>query len=104
MKTSKVALQSKALLVCSDDKAKVKVGEPEKPVSTGVRGRESLAPVSSVLSALDHDMCKASITPSVILKVDQGITAVDQSFVRGQVYTCLNDSALQPSSPLRHAA
>ena len=57
------------MLVCSDDKAKIKVGEPGTPVSTGVRERESLAPVSTELFALDPDMCNASITPSVILKV-----------------------------------
>ena len=106
LKKRTVQLQEKGVLVCSDDKAKIKVGEPGTPVSTGVRGRESLAPVSAELCALDHDMCKASITPSVVLKVklDKQNETAEQSFVRGKVTTILNDSALQPSSPFRHAA
>ena len=46
----------RAMMFCADDKAKVHVGEPDAPVSTGVRGRESIAHKSVTLEALDHDM------------------------------------------------
>ena len=38
---------------CSDDKSKIHVGEPNTPVPTGVRGRESITPKSVTLEALD---------------------------------------------------
>ena len=63
-----------------------------------------MAPVALELTALDHDMCKCSITPSVILRVHQEQPSVEKSFVCGKVTTCLNDSAFQTSSPFRHAA
>lgn len=90
-----------ALLFC-DDKAKVSIGEPGSPVSTGVRGKKTIVPSSSTLVSLDHDMTKASLTPSVILhcKIPGSI---NDSFVRGQVTVTVNDSVFQMSSPFRHA-
>ena len=104
LKQRKCELGDSAMMVCSDDKAKVKVGEPDKPISTGVRGRESIASVASTLTALDHDMGKASITPSVILQVSKEVKSVDESFVRGKVGVTLNDSVFEGSNPFRHAA
>ncbi|KAK7092705.1 hypothetical protein V1264_008410 [Littorina saxatilis] len=105
LKHKTVELGEDAMLVCCDDKAKVKVGEPGSPVSTGVRGKESIAPVNTTLVALDHDMTKASVTPSVILHVGLKANATpNDSFVRGKVTTAINDSAFQAASPFRHAA
>ncbi|XP_062580017.1 uncharacterized protein LOC134242028 [Saccostrea cucullata] len=56
--------------LCVDDKSKVDFGEPGLYVSTGVRGKKSIAPMQSNLSALDHDMqSKGSLTPSVCLEL-----------------------------------
>ena len=60
MKERAVELGGKCVMFCSDDKAKVPVGEPGSAVSTGVRGRTSIVP-STTLVALDHDMTKASL-------------------------------------------
>ena len=49
--------RSVALLSC-DDKAKVDFGEPGAVLSTGVRGKKSLIPMTSSLEALDHDAVK----------------------------------------------
>lgn len=85
-----------------DDKAKVPIGEPGFAVSTGVRGKKSIAPTSTTLVAGDHDMTKSSLTPSVSLQIDiPGST--DDSFVRGQVSVTVNDSVFQASTPFRHA-
>ena len=55
-------------LIFTDDKAKIAFGEPGHLLSTGVRGRKSLVPTSSILSAEDHDVHhKGSLTPSVYL-------------------------------------
>ena len=91
-------------MFCCDDKAKVKVGEPGCPVSTGVRGRESITSRDTTLVALDHDMVKATLTPSVVLQVKlKDNASPDDSFVRGKVTTTINDTVFSRSSPFRHA-
>lgn len=77
--------------------------EPDAPISTGVSGKKTLAPVSTTLAAKDHDMHKSSLTPSVILQCEVP-NAVNQSFVRGTVTNIVNDSVYEMSSPFRHAA
>ena len=49
------------LLLCCNNKAEVPVGEPNAPVSTGIRGKMTSIPVSMTIGALDHDMAKASL-------------------------------------------
>lgn len=58
------------MMVCCDDKAKVPIGDPGAAVSTGVRGKKSIVPTSSTLVALDHDMTRCSLTPSVVLQCE----------------------------------
>ncbi|XP_053376613.1 uncharacterized protein LOC123531671 [Mercenaria mercenaria] len=98
-----VKFRDQSTLVCMDDKSKVDFGEPGMAVQTGVHGKKSLVPVSSVLGALDHDVStKGSLTPSVCIEVDIPEKPED-SFYRGQVYVTLKDSVFLPSSPFRHA-
>lgn len=58
------------LVFFCDDKAKVSIGEPKALMSTGVREKATIVPVNIILCALDHDMTKASLTPSLYLKCD----------------------------------
>ena len=102
MKEKAIELKENCILVCCGDKAKVPVGEPGASVSTGVRGKTSIVPTDTTLVALDHDMVKASLTPSVVLKCKIP-DKIDKSFVNGTVTTCVNDSVFQSSSPFRHA-
>jgi hypothetical protein len=94
--------QCNVVLVCCDDKAKVPIGEPGFAVSTGVRGKRTIAPTSTTLESGDHDMVKSSLTPSVILQVAIPEN-VDCSFVKGQVAVTINDSVFEQSNPFRHA-
>lgn len=48
-------------------------------------------------------MTRCSLTPSVVLQCEVP-TSVDKTFVRGKVFTVLNDSIFQTASPFRHAA
>lgn len=90
-------------LLCIDDKVKIDFGEPGQAIASGVRGRKSIVPVSSQLSALDHDMQSLGyITPSVCLKVAIP-EEQDGSFYRGEVSVTFKDSIFQPSNPWRHA-
>ena len=71
-------------------------------ISTGVRGKKSIAPAQSILGALDHDFdTRGCIIPSVCLHVD--LPDVISSFYRGQVHVTLKDAVFQASSPFRHA-
>jgi hypothetical protein len=89
--------------LCVDDKSKVDFGEPGQKVATGVRGKKSITPVQSCLSALDHDMqSKGSFTPSVCLEVAVP-SKIEESFYRGSVHVSYKDSIFQASSPWRHA-
>lgn len=49
----------------------------------------------------DHDFTKFSMIPSVTVVCDIP-EKIDKYFYRGQVLVGLKDSALEPSSPLRH--
>ncbi|CAC5384897.1 unnamed protein product [Mytilus coruscus] len=44
-------------LLCINDKSKDDFGEPGFALAYEVRGRQSIVPVDSSLSALDHDFC-----------------------------------------------
>ena len=85
----------------SDDKSKIHVKEPNAPVSTGGRGRESITPKSVTFEALDHDMHRSSLTPNVALRCDIPASP-DKFFVKGNVYYTASDSVFQSSSPFRH--
>ena len=69
-------------------------------MSTGVRGRESIIPKLVTLEALDNDMHKSSLTPSVALRCDIS-ASTDKFFFRGNVYYTVSDSVFQSSSPFR---
>ena len=99
-----VLLQNLCKFFCCDDKAEIPIGEPGSVISTGVRGKKSLAPSSTVLGALDHDVHhKGSLTPSVYLQCDIPQEAT-KSFCREIVTTVINESVFQTSNAFRHAA
>jgi hypothetical protein len=103
MKKYSVKYRTHSSFICMDDKAKIDFGEPGFALSSGVRGKKSIVPVSSVLGALDHDMnSKGSLVPSVVLHVDI-LESNSETFYRGQVHVNLKDSVFQASSPFRHA-
>ena len=101
VKSKAVEESEHLMLFCCDDKAKVAVGEPDAPISTGVRVRKTITPASITLEALDHDIHKASLTPNVVLKCEVPLS-VEKSFARGNVYFSVSDSVFQGSTPFRH--
>ena len=89
-----------SILLSCDDKAKVLVGEPNLPISSGVRGKRSICPAGITISALDHDVNqKGAIVPSVMLDIE--VNDMKQSFYKGQVILTLKDSVFEASSPNR---
>lgn len=103
LKLRAIELQDKVVLLCSDDKAKVPFEEPGAAVSTAVRGKKSIVPTAASLVAMDHDMKKGSLVPSVNLLCEIP-SSIHMSFVRGKVFTAVNDSVLQSANPFRPAA
>ena len=105
LKEKAVEMRGNVAFLCCDDKANVSTGETNAPVSTGVRGKMTIAPVSTTLGALDHGMTKASLTPSVLLQCDIPESSA-KSFVRGKVtmYSCEWRSVpiIKPISPCCH--
>ncbi len=95
------------LMISVDDKAIIPVGEPQCPVSTGVRGHNRSFVMSSTsmsqLKALDHDFHVAGIVPSVAFFPTVPSHARD-SFFSGSVFVTLKDKVLQPSHAFRHTA
>ena len=101
MKEMAVKERDTAIFLSCDDKATIDYGEPGHLLSTGVRGRTSITPSSSLLGALDHDVKKRGhIIPSVILNVDIP-EDISESFYRGQVSVSLKDSVFNPSNCFR---
>ena len=91
-----------SLLICLDDKHRLKVGEPGYPVAAAERGRRVIVSLREVFEVADHDFTRFSIIPSVIFRIDIP-DSIDGSWYSGQVRVLLKDAAFQPSSAIRHA-
>ena len=94
-----------SLMISVDDKAIIPVGEPDCPISSGVRGHNrSLVVGSSLqqLKALDHDFHLSGVVPSVAFFPNIPKDSRD-SFYSGSVFVTLKDKVLQPSSALRYS-
>lgn len=104
MKQFALMWREDALMMYVDDKATVPIGEPEEPLSTGVRGHNKvLVPVDGPLAALDHDWHTAGVVPSVAFIAEIPESASD-SFYNGKIYVTTKDRVFMPSSPNRHGA
>ena len=77
-----------ATFVCIDDKHRVKVGEPNFPAAAVERGKEVIVSLNETFVVGDHDFCKFSLIPSVIL-VNEIPPSFEGSWYTGQVYVGL---------------
>ena len=92
-----------AIFVCIDDKHRIKVGEPDAPVSSAERGRHVIVHSGTSLQSSDHDFTTFSIIPSVILLCEIP-SEISGSWYDGDVKVMFKEGAFEPSSPLRHSA
>ena len=90
------------VLICLDDKHRLKVGEPGFPVAAAERGRRVIVSLQEEFEVGDHDFTRFGIVPSVIFNIDIP-TSIEGSWYEGQVCVILKESAFQPSSAIRHA-
>ena len=88
-------------MVSTDDKNKIKVGEPNYPISAVTRGKVLVAHGQS-LQASDHDFSKISLVPTVVL-IHEIPNSIDESFYRRIPYVYLKIHATEPSYAIRNA-
>lgn len=104
LKDMAVKYREFAYMQCLDDKAIVPIGEPYRPVSTGVRAHHQGLTVTNSrgLLCLDHDYSVAGMVPSVCFQVSIPESSRD-SFHSGTLHITVKDKVFQNSSPFRHA-
>ena len=61
---------SHSLLICLDDKHRVKVGEPGYLAAAAERGRRVIVSLQEQFEVGDHDFTRFSIIPSVLFRID----------------------------------
>ena len=101
----KICIRQVYRFISCDDKAKIPIGEPNYPISTGSRQRANIVPANSnsnLTQVLDHDFSKASITPSIELDMFTP-TKRDSSWWDGSLHFVLHDSVFYPSNGWFHA-
>ena len=86
MREYTIQLSNCSMLICLDDKHRIKVGEPNFPVAPAERGRRVLVSLHDELSVGDHDFTIFSLIPSVALIVNI-LTSIEGSWYEGKVYT-----------------
>lgn len=97
-----VKFRDESQLFFCNGKAKIPIGEPDCPISTGVRGKKTCASDHRICSCRS---CLASQRkPNTFTVLKMCHIGGCQSFYRGKVTTIMNDSVLQASNPLGHAA
>ena len=89
-------------MVSTDDKNKIKVGEPDYPISAVTRGKRLLVAHGQSLQASDHDFSKISLVPTIVL-IHEIPNSMGESFYRRIPYVYLKIHATEPSSAIRNA-
>ena len=95
--------RSESLLICLDDKHRIKCGEPGFPVAAAERGRRVIVSLDEEFQVGDHDFTRFSIIPSVMFRIDIP-DDIEGSWYSGQVCITFKEGVFQPSSPMRHGA
>uniref|UniRef100_A0A1X7V2Q1 Uncharacterized protein n=1 Tax=Amphimedon queenslandica TaxID=400682 RepID=A0A1X7V2Q1_AMPQE len=70
MREYALQIYSECSFICLDDKHKIKIGEPDYPVASALRGKKVSVRSDETLAVGDHDFTKFSVIPSVIFSID----------------------------------
>lgn len=97
--------RSESLLICLNDKHRIKCDKPGFPVAAAERGRRVIVSLNEKFQVGDHNFTRFSIIPSVMFRVDSYIPdTIEGSWYSGQVCITFKKGEFQPSSPMRHGA
>ena len=91
-----------AAFVSTDDKKKIKIGEPKCSITAATRGKSVLVATSELLWAADHDFSTISVTPTVVL-LHHIPADVEDSWYCGIPNIYLKLHATDPSTAVRNA-
>ena len=91
-----------AAFVSTDDKNKIKIGEPKCPITAAARGKRVLVATNQLLQAADHDLSTISVTPTVVL-LHHIPADLQDSWYRGMPNIFLKLQATEPSTAVRNA-
>ena len=93
------------MLLCLDNKHRIKVGEPGFPVGATEQGRQALQAAGSRFFVGDHDFRKFGVIQPVAVQVSIHVPDdISGSWYSGEVSIGMKESAFVPCSPLRHAS
>ena len=92
-------LRDQALMVCLDNKHRIKVGEPGLPMTSVERGKKVLVSLNQTFEVCDHNFTCFSLIPSVTLLIDIP-DKIDESWYEGEVHVGIKDAVFEPSSCL----
>ena len=84
MREYALKFRSQSLLICLDDKHRLKVVEPNFTVAAAERGRRVIISLYEEFQVGDHDFTRFSIIPSVISRIDIPEN-IEESWYDGQV-------------------
>ena len=82
-------------MISSDDKNKIKVGQPNYSVSAVTRRKRVLVAHGQSLQVSDHDFNKLPLVPTFVLSHDIPNT-VNETFYHGNPYVYLKTHATEP--------
>ena len=94
-----VSIRDICSFVCTDDKHKISMGEPNFPLAALPRGRQMLAANNKSFQVGHHDFSTISLLPTVIL-VNDIPEIIEKSWYRGRVCVGLKILVTDPFTPL----
>ena len=97
-----LSIRSICSFVCTDDKHKISMGEPNFPLAALPGGRLVLVANNKSFQVGNHDFSTISLIPTVIL-VNDIPERVDKSWCPGKVCVGIKISAADPSIALQNA-
>ena len=103
--TSEFAVEFKdyCSYICTDDKHKIDIGEPNMPLSELPIGKRVLVGRNETYQVSDHDFSNISLIRTVML-ITQIPEKVDDSWYKGVPCVTLTLAATSPSTSIRNAA
>ena len=87
--------------ICTDDKHKIDVGEPNIPLAVVPRGKQVLVARNEAFQVGDHDFSTISLIPTVIL-INDIPESIEKSWYHGKACVGIKMTATNPSSALRN--
>ena len=87
-----IQFKEHTLFLSTDDKNKIKVDEPNRPIAAVTSGRKVLVAHGQIVQAADHDFSSITLTPTGLL-MNEIPENIGDSWYRGKPYVFLKITA-----------